>query len=79
MLDRASGLVVSKSPRTVANFSQARREAAGAITLVLPRIAGEVARLATTLKGLDALVFTAVIGENQPEIRARVPGNLRRQ
>jgi len=53
-----------------------RPEAAEAIALFCHRIAGEVARLATTLNGLDALVFTAGIGENQPEIRAMVARQL---
>ncbi|TQN61089.1 hypothetical protein FLX27_13215, partial [Agrobacterium tumefaciens] len=33
------------------------------------RVAGEIARLASTLGGLDTLVFTAGIGEHQPTIR----------
>lgn len=41
------------------------------------RIAGEVARLATTLEGLDTLVFTAGIGENQPPIRADICARLK--
>lgn len=53
-----------------------RPEAAEAIALFCYRIAGEVARLATTLHGLDALVFTAGIGENQPRIRAMVAEQL---
>lgn len=36
------------------------------------RIAGEVARLSATLDGLDAIVFTAGIGEHQPAVRADV-------
>jgi len=36
------------------------------------RIAGEIARLANTLGGLETLIFTAGIGEHQPEIRAAV-------
>lgn len=36
------------------------------------RIAQAIAGLAVTLGGLDALVFTAGIGEHQPEIRARI-------
>lgn len=45
-------------------------EAKEAIDLFTFRIAGEIARLATTLGGLDAVVFTAGVGENQPAIRA---------
>lgn len=51
-------------------------EAAEALELFTFRIAGEVARLATTLGGLDAIVFTAGIGENQPRIRAAVAKRL---
>lgn len=47
-----------------------------AVALFAFRIAGEVARLATTLGGLDALVFTAGIGEHQPAVRAAVAGHL---
>ncbi|WP_137134331.1 acetate/propionate family kinase [Rhizobium sp. FKY42] len=52
--------------------SQARE----AINLFTLRIAGEVGRLAATLGGLDALVFTAGIGENQPKIRKSVTEQL---
>ena len=40
------------------------------------RIAKEIGALATVLGGLDALVFTAGIGENAPEIRAMICGRL---
>lgn len=53
-----------------------RPEAAEAIALFCFRIAGEVARLSASLQGLDALVFTAGIGENQPRIRAMVAERL---
>ena len=53
-----------------------RVEAAEAIDLFCLRIAGEVARLAASMGGIDALVFTAGIGENQPGIRARVTKRL---
>lgn len=51
-------------------------EAREAIDLFTLRIAGEIARLAATLGGLDAIVFTAGIGENQPQIRAGVCARL---
>lgn len=51
-------------------------EAAEAIALFCLRIAGETARLATTMGGIDALVFTAGIGEHQPRIRAMVADRL---
>lgn len=53
-----------------------RPEAAEAIDLFCLRIAGEVARLTATLGGIDALVFTAGIGENQPVIREKVARRL---
>jgi acetate kinase len=40
------------------------------------RIAREVAATANTLGGLDGLVFTAGIGEHQPEIRAAICAHL---
>ncbi|SDG10539.1 acetate/propionate family kinase [Paraburkholderia phenazinium] len=49
-----------------------RPEAREALELFAFRIAGEVARLATTLGGLNTLVFTAGIGEHQPETRHAV-------
>ncbi len=49
-----------------------RPEAAEAIELFCHRIAGEVARLAATMGGIEALVFTAGIGEHQPAIRAMI-------
>ncbi|MCY1250100.1 putative propionate kinase [compost metagenome] len=51
-------------------------EAGEAIDLFTARIAGEVGRMAVTLGGLDALVFTAGIGEHQPRIRADVAARL---
>ena len=35
-------------------------------------MAREIGSLAAAMNGIDALVFTAGIGENSPEIRARV-------
>lgn len=51
-------------------------EARQAIDLFTFRVAGEIARLASTLNGLDAIVFTAGIGENQPAIRAGICARL---
>lgn len=48
--------------------------AAEAVDLFVHRIACEVGALAAALGGLDALVFTAGIGEHAPAIRARVGG-----
>jgi len=46
--------------------------AAEAINLFVYRIVRELGSLAAALGGLDALVFTGGIGENAPDIRARV-------
>ncbi len=43
-----------------------------AIDIFTFRIAGEIARIATTLGGMQTLVFTAGIGEHQPYIREAV-------
>jgi acetate kinase len=47
-----------------------------ALDLFAFRIAGEAARIVNTLGGLDAFVFTAGIGEHQPEIRAAIASHL---
>lgn len=49
-----------------------RPEAREALDLFTLRIAGEIGRMSVTLGGLDAIVFTAGIGEHQPQIRAAV-------
>jgi len=56
--------------------SDGRDQAREAIDLFALRIAGEIGRLASTLGGLDALVFTAGIGENQPLVRERIAERL---
>ncbi|NTE87850.1 acetate/propionate family kinase [Agrobacterium rubi] len=52
------------------------REATEAIDLFAFRTAGETARIVNTLGGMDAFVFTAGIGENQPSIRAAISSHL---
>ena len=47
-----------------------------ALDLFTLRIAGEIGRLAMSIGGLDALVFTAGIGENDAMIRAAVAARL---
>lgn len=51
-------------------------EAREALALLALRVAREVAAVATTLGGLDALVFTAGIGEHQPAVRAAICRHL---
>ena len=53
-------------------LEDSRREAREALDLFTLRIAGEIGRMSMTLGGLDAIVFTAGIGEHQPKIRASV-------
>ena len=47
-----------------------------AVELFCFRVAKEVGAMAASMGGLDALVFTAGIGENSPEIRAAVAERL---
>jgi acetate kinase len=47
-------------------------EARQAVDLFVYRICGELGAMAAALGGLDALIFTAGIGEHAAEIRARV-------
>jgi acetate kinase len=43
-----------------------------ALAVFVHRVAGAIGAMAAALGGLDALVFTAGIGENSPEIRGRI-------
>ena len=74
MIYHKSGLIglsgISADSRVLLESSAA--EAAEAIDVFTFRIAGEIARLSATIGGLDTLVFTAGIGENQPAIRRKV-------
>lgn len=74
LLYRRSGLlgVSGISGDSRALLASRAPEAAEALALFSFRVAQEVAALATTIGGLDALVFTAGIGEHQPEIRAAI-------
>ncbi len=64
----ASGISADSRELLTCDRPQARE----AIDLFTFRVAGEIARLAATLVGLDAVVFTAGIGEHQPPIRAGI-------
>ncbi len=74
LLYSQSGLLgvsgLSSDMRTLLASDEPR--AAQAIDLFVYRIGRELGSLAAALGGLDALVFTAGIGENSAEIRARV-------
>lgn len=78
LLYRRSGLLglsgISPDIRDLlANESDAAGEA---IAYFCFRTAREIAGLATTLGGLDALVFTAGIGEHQPAVRSGIAAYL---
>jgi acetate kinase len=74
ILYRESGLLgvsgISSDMRTLLASTDPR--AAEAIDLYVYRIGRDLGSLAAALGGLDALVFTAGIGEHAAEIRARV-------
>jgi acetate kinase len=74
LLYKKSGLLgisgVSNDVRDLLTSNNPR--AAEAIEFFVYRIVCEIGSLAAALGGLDALVFTAGIGENSPEIRRRV-------
>lgn len=74
MLYHKSGLlgVSGTSADTRVLLADQSPEAAEAIDLFTLRIAGEIGRMCATLGGIDTLVFTAGIGEHQPDIRAKV-------
>ncbi|MBB5577724.1 MULTISPECIES: acetate/propionate family kinase [Rhizobium] len=78
MLYHKSGLLgvsgISADTRDL--LKSQRSEAREAIALFCLRIGGEVGRMAATLGGLDSIVFTAGVGEHQPEIRADICDRL---
>ncbi|MBA3897353.1 MAG: acetate/propionate family kinase [Sphingomonadaceae bacterium] len=78
MLYHRSGLLgvsgISGDMRTLLTSEAA--EARAAIELFTYRIATEIGGLASALGGIDALIFTAGIGEHAPEIRAAICARL---
>ena len=74
LLYRRSGLLgvsgISSDMRTLRR--SVAPEAAEAVALFVYRIVREIGSLAAALGGLDGVVFTAGIGENDPETRAEV-------
>jgi acetate kinase len=74
LLYKQSGLLgVSGISNDMRDLLESERdEAAEAVALFVHRIGREIGALAATLGGLDAVVFTAGIGERSAEIRARV-------
>jgi acetate kinase len=78
MLTRESGLlgVSGSSGDMRVLLESADPRAAEAVELFCERAARETASLAAALGGLDAVVFTAGIGEHAPVIRARITAKL---
>jgi acetate kinase len=74
ILYKKSGLIgisgISNDMRDL--LGRAEPEARLAVDYFIYRIAKEIGALAAALGGVDAVVFTAGIGENSPEIRQRV-------
>jgi acetate kinase len=74
LLYKQSGLLglsgVSNDMRLLLESAEPRAQLA--VDYFVHYIAKEIGALAAVLGGLDALVFTAGIGENAPEIRARI-------
>jgi acetate kinase len=74
LLYKESGLLgISGISNDLRDLLQSREpRAIEAIDYFVYRIGQELGAMAAVLGGLDALVFTAGIGENAPEIRRRV-------
>jgi len=74
MLYKKSGLLgISGISNDMRDLEKSREPSAAlAVDYFVYRVAKEVGALAAVLGGLDALVFTAGIGENSPAIRQRV-------
>jgi acetate kinase len=80
-LDIRSGLLglsgTTNDMRTISEAAEKGDERAGlALDVFVHRLAKAVAALAASLGGLDALVFTAGIGEHSPVVRRRVLARL---
>ena len=79
-LNYESGLLgvsgVSSDMRQVLSALPSNPDARLAVDVYVHRIRQTVGAMAATLGGIDALVFTAGVGEHAPEIRRRVCENL---
>jgi acetate kinase len=79
LLYRQSGLLgvsgISSDMRALRQSSAA--EAGEAIALFVYRIVREIGSLAAALGGVDGIVFSAGIGENDPRTRAEVAAGCR--
>lgn len=74
LLYRQSGLLglSAESGDMQTLLASSRPEAAEAVSFFVESVQREIASMAAALGGIDALVFTAGIGENAPAIRARI-------
>ena len=76
MLNHQSGLIgvsgIGSDLRDLIDVYEENRRAALAIDIFCYRIRQYIGKYAAVLDGIDALVFTAGIGENAPLIRARI-------
>ncbi len=77
MLNRESGLLgvsgISADFRQVQTAAKAGDERAQlALDIFANRVRGTIGSLAVTMGGVDALIFTAGIGENAPELRYQI-------
>ncbi len=75
MLNKSSGLKgvsgVSADVRQIlAAISENNAQAKLAFDVYIHRLRAQIGAMAASLRGLDALVFTAGVGENSPEVRA---------
>jgi acetate kinase len=74
LLYKESGLLglsgISNDMRILLESAEPRAKLA--VEYFVYRVAREIGALAAVLGGLDGLIFTAGIGENSPEIRARI-------
>jgi acetate kinase len=77
-LEHESGLLaLSGRSGEVDELERADDEAASfALDVLAYRVAGAIAAMTVALDGLDAVVFTAGIGENSPDVRRRVCSRL---
>lgn len=80
-LNRESGLLgvsgVSADMRQVlAAAQQGHKQAGLALGIFTRRVWQAIGALAVTMGGIDALVFTAGVGEHAPDIRAAICTNL---
>jgi len=80
VLTKESGLLgisgLSSDMRHLLGAYQSHSPAGTAFEMFCHSVAKEIASAAVVLEGLDAIVFTAGIGENSPEVRARIVQKL---